>query len=153
MDGDPTPALTGRRRTRPTSIGCRNPWQPKPGRALLIAAHAAVQTNRATSPGHSAMLSLLPRTTKWRARAGVPMWSRLLACALLLLPAQALAGAREKLAALAPSGLVLVMDDKGNELVVQNADKPFVPASVAKIVTAWLAMEVLGANYRFETRF
>ena len=27
------------------------------------------------------------------------------------------------------------------------------PASVAKIVTAWLAMEVLGADYRFETRF
>src|SRR4051794_39418333 len=49
MDGDPTPALTGRRRTRPTSIGCPNPWQPEPGRAPLIAAHAAVQTNRATS--------------------------------------------------------------------------------------------------------
>ena len=53
----------------------------------------------------------------------------------------------------APSGLVLVIDEKGNELVVQNADKPFVPASVTKIVTAWLAMEVLGADYRFETRF
>src|SRR5215212_12276975 len=99
------------------------------------------------------MLRLLPITTKWRARAGVLMWSHLLACALLLLPAQALADAREKLAALASSGLVLVMDDKGNELVVQNADKPFVPASVAKIATAWLAMEVLGADYRFETRF
>ena len=74
------------------------------------------------------------------------MWSRLLALVLLLLPTQALAGAKEKVAALAPSGLVLVMDDKGNELVVQNADQPFVPASVAKIVTAWLAMEVLGAT-------
>ncbi len=83
------------------------------------------------------------------------MWPHLLAlaCALLLLPAQALAGARETLAALAPSGLVLVMDEKGNELVAQNADKPFVPASVAKIVTAWLAMEALGADYRFKTRF
>jgi D-alanyl-D-alanine carboxypeptidase/D-alanyl-D-alanine-endopeptidase (penicillin-binding protein 4) len=83
------------------------------------------------------------------------MESHLLAltCALLLLPPQALAGAKEKLAALAPSGLVLVMDEKGNELVVQNADKPFVPASVVKIVTAWLAIEVLGADYRFETRF
>jgi D-alanyl-D-alanine carboxypeptidase/D-alanyl-D-alanine-endopeptidase (penicillin-binding protein 4) len=83
------------------------------------------------------------------------MWPHLLAlaCALLLLPAQALAGARETLAALAPSGLVLVIDDKGKELVAQNADKPFVPASVAKIVTAWLAMEVLGADYRFKTRF
>ncbi|MDQ5814062.1 MAG: D-alanyl-D-alanine carboxypeptidase [Actinomycetota bacterium] len=101
------------------------------------------------------MLSQLPRTTNWRARAGILMWPHLLAlaCALLLLPAQALAGAREKLAALAPSGLVLVMDEKGNELVAQNADKPFVPASVAKIVTAWLALEVLGADYRFETRF
>jgi D-alanyl-D-alanine carboxypeptidase/D-alanyl-D-alanine-endopeptidase (penicillin-binding protein 4) len=83
------------------------------------------------------------------------MWSRrlVLACALILLPLQALAGAREEIAALAPSALVLVLDDKGNELVAQNADKPFVPASVAKIVTAWLALEVLGGDYRFETRF
>jgi len=81
------------------------------------------------------------------------MWSRLLALALLLLPAPALAGAKEKVAAMAPSGLVLVMDDKGNELIAQNVGKPFVPASVTKIVTAWLAMEVLGGDYRFETKF
>src|SRR5918993_4129088 len=99
------------------------------------------------------MLSQLPRIMNWRAQASVLMGPHLLACALLLLPAQALAGAKEKLTALAPSGLVLVMDDKGNELVAQNADQPFVPASVAKIVTAWLAMEVLGPDYRFETRF
>src|SRR5215218_6234996 len=99
------------------------------------------------------MLSQLLRTTTWRARAGVLRGSHLLACALLLLPAHALAGAKERLAALAPSGLVLVMDEKCNELVVQNADRPFVPASVAKTVTAWLAIEVLGADYRFKTRF
>jgi serine-type D-Ala-D-Ala carboxypeptidase/endopeptidase (penicillin-binding protein 4) len=81
------------------------------------------------------------------------MWSRLLALALLLLPTPALAGVKEDVAALAPSGLVLVMDAAGNELVAQNTDKPFVPASVTKIVTAWLAMEVLGGDYRFETRF
>src|SRR4051812_26128637 len=46
----PIRALTGRRRTRPTSTGCRKPWQPEPGRAPLILAQAAVQTNRATSP-------------------------------------------------------------------------------------------------------
>ncbi len=90
-------------------------------------------------------------------QAGVAMWSRLLAvalaCALLLLPARAEAGVKEEVAALAPSGLVLVMDAKGNELVAQNADEPFVPASVTKIVTAWLAMEVLGGDYRFQTRF
>lgn len=83
------------------------------------------------------------------------MWSRLiaLACTLLILSAPALAGAREKVATLSPKGLVLVLDEDGDELVAQNADKPFVPASVAKIVTAWLAMEVLGSDYRFETRF
>ncbi len=83
------------------------------------------------------------------------MWSRLLApaLALLLLPAPALAGIKEKVAALAPSGVVLVLDAEGKELIAQNADKPFAPASVTKIVTAWLAMEVLGGNYRFETKF
>src|SRR5688572_33239676 len=81
------------------------------------------------------------------------MWFRLLALALLLPPVPALAGVKERIAALAPSALVLVMDSDGKELVAQNADKPFVPASVAKIVTAWLAMEVLGGDYRFETKF
>jgi D-alanyl-D-alanine carboxypeptidase/D-alanyl-D-alanine-endopeptidase (penicillin-binding protein 4) len=82
-----------------------------------------------------------------------PMWSRSLALALLLLAAPALAGVKENVAALAPQGLVLVMGVKGNVLVAQNADEPFVPASVTKIVTAWLAMEVLGGDYRFVTRF
>ncbi len=81
------------------------------------------------------------------------MWSRLAALALLLLPAPAFAGVKKEVAALAPAGLVLVVDAAGRELVAQNADEPFVPASVTKIVTAWLAMETLGADYRFETRF
>jgi len=81
------------------------------------------------------------------------MWSRSLALALLLLSAPALAGVKEKAAALAPRALVLVVDDKGNELVAQNTDEPFIPASVTKIVTAWLAMEVLGGDYRFKTPF
>ena len=87
------------------------------------------------------------------------MWSRAILFALILLPAQALlptkalAGAREKVAALAPSGLVYVVDGAGKELLAQNADEPFVPASVTKIVTAWLAMQILGGDYRFQTRF
>ena len=82
------------------------------------------------------------------------MWSRLLLVALVfLLPSQVLAGVKEDVAALAPSALVLVMDADGNELVAQNADEPFVPASVTKIVTAWVAMQVLGGDYRFQTRF
>jgi len=81
------------------------------------------------------------------------MLPRLLALALLLSPAPALAGVREKVAALDPSAVVFVQDGSGTELVAQNADEPFVPASVTKVVTAWLAMEVLGGDYRFETRF
>jgi D-alanyl-D-alanine carboxypeptidase/D-alanyl-D-alanine-endopeptidase (penicillin-binding protein 4) len=76
----------------------------------------------------------------------------LLLFALLLLPAPALAGATEKVAALAPSATVFVVDADGKELVAQNADKPFVPASVTKIVTAWLVLEVLGEDYSFETK-
>lgn len=85
-----------------------------------------------------------------------PKWYRLIAAALIFLPAPALASVkevREKVASLAPQALVLVVDAKGNELVAQNADEPFVPASVTKVVTAWLAMAVLGGDYRFETRF
>src|SRR6202162_787590 len=81
------------------------------------------------------------------------MWSRLLAIALLLLPAPALADVNEKVAALDPSGLVFVVDGKGNDVVAQNADEPFVPASVTKIVTAWLALELLAVHPRVETRF
>lgn len=94
-----------------------------------------------------------------RARAaispGTAMWPNLLAVcgALVWLLAPALADPRDEIAALAPSGIVLVLDQAGNELVARNADEPFVPASVTKIVTAWLAMEVLGGDYRFETRF
>jgi len=82
------------------------------------------------------------------------MWSRLFALALLLLlPVPALAGVKETVATLAPSALVLVMDANGNSLLAQHVDEAFVPASVTKIVTAWMAMEVLGGDYRFETRF
>lgn len=82
------------------------------------------------------------------------MWFRLFVFVLLLpLPGHALAGVKEDIAALAPKALVLVVDAEGNELVAQNTDEPFVPASVTKIVTAWLAMQVLGGDYRFKTRF
>ncbi len=82
------------------------------------------------------------------------MWSRLAAAVFVVaLSVPALADVEETIARLAPSGLVLVLDDDGNEIVAQNADTPFVPASVAKLVTAWVAMEALGGDYHFETPF
>lgn len=76
-----------------------------------------------------------------------------LTLALFLLCGPALAGVEDKVAAAAPSGVVLVLDETGNALVAQNAERFFVPASVAKLVTAWLALEVLGGDYRFKTSF
>jgi len=72
---------------------------------------------------------------------------------LFFLVSPAMAGNKETIARLAPSALVLVLDERGNALVSRNANKPFVPASVAKIATAWLALEVLGADHRFATKF
>ncbi|MEM6666734.1 MAG: D-alanyl-D-alanine carboxypeptidase [Pseudomonadota bacterium] len=72
---------------------------------------------------------------------------------LALSASMAAADIRDTVRGLAPNGLVHVVDDAGSVLVSQNADRPFVPASVTKIATAWLAMEVLGGDYRFETRF
>ena len=43
-------ALTGRRRTKPTSTGYRKPRQPELGRTPLKEQQKAVQTNGATSP-------------------------------------------------------------------------------------------------------
>ena len=114
-------------------------------RALLIAAAFAVVTGSAAAQTVPCTVQTAPCTVEGQA-AAVARLSR-------ALPAPALAGVKEKVAALAPSGLVLVMDADGNELVAQNADEPFVPASITKIVTAWLALKVLGGDYRFQTRF
>ena len=77
----------------------------------------------------------------------------LCAVCLLFISRPALADIQSDIAALAPSGIVLVLDSDGKELVARNVDQTFVPASTAKIVTAWLAIEVLGRDHRFETRF
>ena len=96
-------------------------------------------------------ISLLPGP---RTKSALSLLALLLLNFLLPMPAVAdVKEAKEKVAALAPSALVLVMDADGKELVAQNADEPFVPASVTKIVTTWLAIEVLGKDYRFETPF
>ncbi len=83
------------------------------------------------------------------------MWFRLffLICVVLAPLSAARADVKQTVKSQAPSGLVFVINEKGDVLVSQNADKTFVPASVAKIATAWFAMEVLGPNHRFETSF
>src|SRR4051794_28989148 len=53
MGAGPTRALTGGRRTKPTSTGCRRLRQPEPGRRSTYQAGEPVQTNRASSDGAS----------------------------------------------------------------------------------------------------
>lgn len=78
----------------------------------------------------------------------------ILAClTLAFLTQPTLADIKKTIAGLAPKGLVLVLNEKGKTLVEHNAGRGFSPASVTKIVTAWLALEVLGSDHRFETRF
>lgn len=75
----------------------------------------------------------------------------MLMLALSILPAQA--DIADTIRKLAPNAIVLVVDEKDEPLVAQSPDKPFTPASIAKIVTGWMALTVLGSDYRFQTRF
>lgn len=54
---------------------------------------------------------------------------------------------------LAGGGGVLAVDADGRVLASHGPDRPLVPASVLKIVTAAAALEELGPGHRFETRF
>ena len=54
----------------------------------------------------------------------------------------------EKLA----SGVILA-DDKGRIIYAENRDKLFVPASILKILTSLAAINILGENYHFPTKY
>jgi D-alanyl-D-alanine carboxypeptidase/D-alanyl-D-alanine-endopeptidase (penicillin-binding protein 4) len=59
-----------------------------------------------------------------------------------------------KAAGFAPDdiGFVLIDLDDGRALAEQTADALFIPASVAKLATVYPAQQVLGSDYRFQTR-
>ncbi len=48
---------------------------------------------------------------------------------------------------------LLVTDAKGKTVYAWNKDSPMIPASTLKILTALVALEVLGPSYRFVTEF
>lgn len=47
----------------------------------------------------------------------------------------------------------LLVQDGGKALVAYNADRPMVPASTMKVLTAFAALETWGRGHRFETDF
>ncbi len=48
---------------------------------------------------------------------------------------------------------LLVVDDSGTELEARNPDTTYVPASTIKVLTALIALDTYGENYRFSTEF
>lgn len=76
----------------------------------------------------------------------------LLAC-LVLLPtlSQAKTGLQQ-FSQLSNAGL-LMQDAQGHTIKSRHANKPYIPASTTKLVTAWLALTHWGENYRFKTNF
>lgn len=52
-----------------------------------------------------------------------------------------------------PNSSFLLADAKGKPLASCRADRPLVPASTLKILTAWLALNHWGSEYRFQTEF
>ncbi|MCG8643689.1 MAG: D-alanyl-D-alanine carboxypeptidase, partial [Desulfobacterales bacterium] len=47
----------------------------------------------------------------------------------------------------------ILADGSGQVIYKKNADRPFIPASILKILTGLAAFDVLGASYRFPTLF
>ncbi len=52
-----------------------------------------------------------------------------------------------------PDDAVAVFDPQGGLIYEKNADKPLIPASTLKLLTALCALEHLGEDYRFVTEF
>ena len=48
---------------------------------------------------------------------------------------------------------LLVLNTQGKATLSQHPDKPYIPASTTKVVTAWLALKRWGENHRFKTHF
>lgn len=76
-----------------------------------------------------------------------------LLCTLLLLPTAATVSADPISRAVSLSNASLVVEEGGKEVVSANADRPMVPASTMKLVTALAAIERWGLDHRFTTDF
>ena len=62
-------------------------------------------------------------------------------------PAETLA----KIKSLVENGSVMFNDEKGASLIAVNPDTPFIPASIIKVLTSQIALDLLGPEFRFKT--
>lgn len=61
--------------------------------------------------------------------------------------------ALSKIENLVKTGSVVMNDENGERILSINEDKKLVPASIIKILTSQIAIDLLGEDYRFETEF
>ncbi len=81
----------------------------------------------------------------------VPILAIVALLGLMLPLASALADAVDRVLALPKASLVV--EEGGRAVIAHNADRPMVPASTMKLITALAAIERWGLGHRFETRF
>jgi len=79
-------------------------------------------------------------------------WSAALALLVLTCPGPALAEASAVARALALPQASLLVEEGGKPVIARQADRPMVPASTMKVLTALAVVQRWGLDHRFETR-
>lgn len=86
-------------------------------------------------------------------KSGLLKKARQLLCLLTLWPVLLHAADLDRIRELVGDGAVMLRSPSGEDILSINPDQPMIPASLLKIPMAQVAIEVLGEDYRFETRF
>ncbi len=60
---------------------------------------------------------------------------------------------KKQIFSLIQKGSILLNDENGKTLISHNPNEMLVPASIIKILTSYIALDVLGKNYSFKTQF
>lgn len=60
---------------------------------------------------------------------------------------------KQQIIKLVDKGCVLLNDENGKSLISYNAEEMLVPASIIKVLTAYIAIDILGKDFSFKTEF
>ncbi|MGD9201591.1 MAG: D-alanyl-D-alanine carboxypeptidase, partial [Chitinispirillia bacterium] len=60
---------------------------------------------------------------------------------------------KQEIRKLIHNGSLVLNDEKSKTLISINSETLFVPASIIKILTSYIAIDLLGINYKFQTEF
>lgn len=60
---------------------------------------------------------------------------------------------KQKMLQLVENGAIVLNDENGKRLISYNAEKMLIPASIIKILTSYIAIDILGKDYSFKTEF